>query len=93
MLGLTFTTKAPRAQLKGDMEVFFEDEEDWSMTELQATSSQAWQSRQAAAQKRVFPGKLAQIMEYPMEKFNQQPYTLQRALIGQKIVPVINVRP
>merc|ERR1712241_46468 len=40
-----------------------------------------------------FPGKLTQIKEFPVEKSNQQPYKLQKALIDQKIVPCINVRP
>merc|ERR1719445_1988748 len=40
-----------------------------------------------------FPGKLTQIKEFPIEKSNQQPYKLQKALIDQKIVPCINVRP
>merc|ERR1712059_134268 len=34
-----------------------------------------------------------QIKEFPMEKSNQPPYKLQKALIDQKIVPCINVRP
>ena len=42
---------------------------------------------------RAFPGKLTQIKEFPIEKSNQQPYKLQKALIDQKIVPCINVRP
>jgi len=43
--------------------------------------------------KAPFPGKLTQIKEFPMEKSNQPPYKLQKALIDQKIVPCINVRP
>jgi len=43
--------------------------------------------------KGVFPGKLTQIKEFPIEKSNQPPYKLQKALIDQKIVPCINVRP
>jgi len=50
------------------------------------------QARQALANK-SFPGKLTQIKEFPIEKSNQQPYKLQKALIDQKIVPCINVRP
>ena len=42
---------------------------------------------------KTFPGKLTQIKEFPIEKSNQQPYKLQKALIDQKIVPCINVRP
>ena len=46
-----------------------------------------------AALNKSFPGKLTQIKEFPIEKSNQQPYKLQKALIDQKIVPCINVRP
>jgi len=49
--------------------------------------------RAAPAQNKAFPGKLTQIKEFPIEKSNQQPYKLQKALIDQKIVPCINVRP
>jgi len=52
----------------------------------------AQQSRQGSAQNKSFPGKLTQIKEFPIEKSNQQPYKLQKALIDQKIVPCINVR-
>merc|ERR1712062_221140 len=34
-----------------------------------------------------------QIKEFPMEQSHQPPYKLQKALIDQKIVPCINVRP
>ena len=37
--------------------------------------------------------KLTQIKEFPIEKSIQLPYKLQKALIDQKIVPCINVRP
>jgi len=40
-----------------------------------------------------FPTKLTQIKEFPVERSNQPPYKLQKALIDQKIVPCINVRP
>jgi len=46
-----------------------------------------------SASHKTFPGKLTQIKEFPVEKSNQQPYKLQKALIDQKIVPCINVRP
>merc|ERR1712001_98907 len=42
---------------------------------------------------RSFPGKLTQIKEFPIERSQQPPYKLQKALIDQKIVPCINVRP
>jgi len=56
---------------------------------------QAAGTRQAAPAQlnKSFPGKLTQIKEFPIEKSNQQPYKLQKALIDQKIVPCINVRP
>lgn len=47
----------------------------------------------APAQTKQFPGKLTQIKEFPMERTSQPPYKLQKALIDQKIVPCINVRP
>lgn len=47
---------------------------------------------QTAAANKTFPGKLTQIKEFPMERSNQPPYKLQKALIDQKIVPCINVR-
>merc|ERR1719479_306395 len=40
-----------------------------------------------------FPTKLTQIKEFPVERSNQPAYKLQKALIDQKIVPCINVRP
>ena len=49
--------------------------------------------QQGGANNRTFPGKLTQIKEFPMERSNQPPYKLQKALIDQKIVPCINVRP
>jgi len=63
---------------------------------------QQQQQVQAAAQQqaknqvngnKTFPGKLTQIKEFPMEHSSQPPYKLQKALIDQKIVPCINVRP
>jgi len=42
---------------------------------------------------KTFPGKLTQIKMFPVEKSNQPAYKLQKALIDQKIVPCINVRP
>lgn len=54
---------------------------------------QRQQQRQAPTPNKAFPGKLTQIKEFPMEKSNQPPYKLQKALIDQKIVPCINVRP
>jgi len=51
------------------------------------------QAKSQAAGNKTFPGKLTQIKEFPMERSNQPPYKLQKALIDQKIVPCINVRP
>lgn len=57
-----------------------------------ASAQRPAQASQSASHK-TFPGKLTQIKEFPVEKSNQQPYKLQKALIDQKIVPCINVRP
>merc|ERR1712088_962933 len=62
----------------------------------QQRQQQQQQQRAAAAASathKSFPGKLTQIKEFPVEKSNQQAYKLQKALIDQKIVPCINVRP
>jgi len=48
---------------------------------------------QTANNEKTFNGKLTQIKEFPMEQSHQPPYKLQKALIDQKIVPCINVRP
>jgi hypothetical protein len=65
--------------------------------QLARQQQQQQQQQRAAAQQggnnRTFPGKLTQIKEFPMERSNQPPYKLQKALIDQKIVPCINVRP
>jgi len=66
------------------------------MAALARQQQQAAQSQQAASKpggNKTFPGKLTQIKEFPMERSNQPPYKLQKALIDQKIVPCINVRP
>merc|ERR1719266_634580 len=47
----------------------------------------------APSSDKQFNGKLTQIKEFPMEQSHQPPYKLQKALIDQKIVPCINVRP
>jgi len=47
----------------------------------------------AVNNEKAFNGKLTQIKEFPMEQSHQPPYKLQKALIDQKIVPCINVRP
>ena len=64
------------------------------------SSQQASMHRSAAApvsapatNEKAFNGKLTQIKEFPMEQSHQPPYKLQKALIDQKIVPCINVRP
>ena len=59
----------------------------------QSAAQQQRQSSQASQQDRTFPGKLTQIKEFPIERSQQPPYKLQKALIDQKIVPCINVRP
>jgi len=59
---------------------------------------QQQQQRQSSASSsngsnKPFPTKLTQIKEFPIERSNQPPYKLQKALIDNKIVPCINVRP
>lgn len=51
------------------------------------------QQAQRSSNEKSFNGKLTQIKEFPMEQSHQPPYKLQKALIDQKIVPCINVRP
>merc|ERR1719367_1735237 len=60
---------------------------------LQQTAAQAQRQSTTSQQDRTFPGKLTQIKEFPIERSQQPPYKLQKALIDQKIVPCINVRP
>ncbi|TRY67524.1 hypothetical protein TCAL_04360 [Tigriopus californicus] len=57
----------------------------------QATSNPHLHAHAASA--KTFPGKLTQIKEFPVERSHLPPYKLQKALIDQKIVPCINVRP
>merc|ERR1719367_1517904 len=58
-----------------------------------ATQRSAQQPAAAPSSDKQFNGKLTQIKEFPMEQSHQPPYKLQKALIDQKIVPCINVRP
>jgi len=61
-----------------------------------AARQQPQQQRQSSAASngnKPFPTKLTQIKEFPIERSNQPPYKLQKALIDNKIVPCINVRP
>lgn len=51
------------------------------------------QQQRSSTNEKAFNGKLTQIKEFPMEQSHQPPYKLQKALIDQKIVPCINVRP
>ena len=44
-------------------------------------------------QQRSYNGKLTQIKEFSIQNSSQPAYKLQKALIEQKIVPCINVRP
>lgn len=64
-----------------------------NMAAMMRPQVQANRQPAPAALNKSFPGKLTQIKEFPIEKSNQQPYKLQKALIDQKIVPCINVRP
>merc|ERR1712156_1348829 len=59
----------------------------------QSRSSQQSQHQSSSNNDKAFNGKLTQIKEFPMEQSHQPPYKLQKALIDQKIVPCINVRP
>ncbi len=60
-----------------------------------AAAAAAAHAAAAAQPKPAFPGRLTQIKEFPVESSvsHQSPYKLQKALIDQKIVPCINVRP
>lgn len=62
-------------------------------SQMAAVVAQQQQVAAAAAAAKSFPGKLTQIKEFPMERSHQPAYKLQKALIDQKIVPCINVRP
>ena len=64
--------------------------------QLQQQQQQQQRAAAAAAQQqdKAFPGKMTQVKEFPYERNSTQaPYKLQKALIDQKIVPCINVRP
>ena len=58
---------------------------------LQQTAAQAQrQSSTASTQDRTFPGKLTQIKEFPIERSQQPPYKLQKALILVEIFTSID---
>ena len=60
----------------------------------QQRERQAALARQQQQSDKAFPGKMTQVKEFPYERSGAQPpYKLQKALIDQKIVPCINVRP
>merc|ERR1712088_1273762 len=59
----------------------------------QQQQQQQRQSSSSSNGNKPFPTKLTQIKEFPIERSNQPPYKLQKALIDNKIVPCINVRP
>ena len=59
----------------------------------QQQQQQHQQAQQQQLREKTFNGKLTQIKEFPIDRSNQPPYKLQKALIDQKIVPCINVRP
>ena len=58
---------------------------------------QSSSSSSSSSSLKSFPGKLTQIKEFPIDSSSSgshaHPYKLQKALIDQKIVPCINVRP
>merc|ERR1711992_37341 len=62
-------------------------------TQAAASAQRPSANASQSSSNKAFNGKLTQIKEFPVEKSNQQPYKLQKALIDQKIVPCINVRP
>ena len=53
---------------------------------LQQTAAHQQRQSQPSHQDRSFLGKLTQIKEFPIERSQQPPYKLQKALIDQKIV-------
>ena len=55
---------------------------------LQQSAAQQQRQASASQQDRTFPGKLTQIKEFPIERSQQPPYKLQKALIDQKIVSI-----
>ena len=63
------------------------------LQQLQQQQQQQRQQQQQQQREKTFNGKLTQIKEFEMERSNQPPYKLQKALIDSKIVPCINVRP
>ena len=76
-----------------DMAALARQQQQHLQQQLQQREQQQQQQQQQQQSQKTFPGRLTQIKEFPVEKSNQQPYKLQKALIDQKIVPCINVRP
>jgi len=65
-----------------------------ALQQQQQRERQAALARQQQQSDKAFPGKMTQVKEFPYERSGAQPpYKLQKALIDQKIVPCINVRP
>lgn len=58
-----------------------------------AAAQMAAAQAQAAVVAKTFPGRLTQIKDFPIERSSQAPYKLQKALIDEKMVTCINVRP
>jgi hypothetical protein len=59
----------------------------------QVAAAVGQRSAQAGGARGTFPGKLTQIKEFPVEMSSRKPYKMQKALIHEKIVPCINIRP
>lgn len=57
-----------------------------------AAHQQRQSHSQPSHQDRSFPGKLTQIKEFPIERSQQPPYKLQKALIDQKIVSPFQIK-
>jgi len=82
---------AGHATMQAGQQAAAAQQQQQAQTQHRSTNS----SSQPAAvnNEKAFNGKLTQIKEFPMEQSHQPPYKLQKALIDQKIVPCINVRP
>jgi hypothetical protein len=63
-----------------------------AVAQAQAQAAAAVAAAQAVVAK-TFPGRLTQIKDFPIERSAQPPYKLQKALIDEKMVTCINVRP
>merc|ERR1711935_805648 len=79
--------------LPGNHSILGSSQQSAATTQSSQRSAQQQQPAATPSSDKQFNGKLTQIKEFPMEQSHQPPYKLQKALIDQKIVPCINVRP